>query len=120
MPVIYYKLVHQCANYALKLNFLVHSIAACQKCRAIFKNYKLLAEPVYLYVIYALTLHVQVRSLRLIKDVKLLLQSRPRPKKQKLYENQTDQRQKINLFSSAFVSICVFLHFLPHSSLLDN
>ena len=106
------QLVHLCATYALKLYVLVHSFAACQRCGATFKSYMLQTKLISPCATYALMLHVRVRFLRPTKDAELPPQGRPGPRERKIYKRQGDQRQRINRFLSAFVSLCLSPHFL--------
>lgn len=109
---ICYKLLHLFTTWTPKLQILVHSFTAWQKCRATLESCSLQTRLVYLCLTYAVTLPIWVRLLRPIENAELPPQARPWTRKWKIFENQVSLRQKINRFLSAFVFFCFSPHFL--------
>ncbi len=112
--------MHPYTTYALKIQILVYSFTACQRCGVISESYKLQTRLLQPCATYARTLHVRVHFLRPTKDAELPPQSKPGLKERKVYKRQACQRQRINCFSYAFFSFCLPPHFLFCPSSWDN
>ena len=102
---ICYKLLHLFATYNLKLHFLKHLCEVGKRCGTNYESYLLKTRIVHLLANYLMTPPIWIRFLRLIKDAKLPLKAKPRPKEQKIYRSKwvKDRRSTFSsllLFSS--------------------
>lgn len=113
-----YKLVNLYTTQDLEIQILLYLFVTCDRYGVIFKRYILQTKQVYPFETYSPTLYLRGHSLKPTKVAKLTLWGKPGLRKQKIYKRQESQRQKINCFSSAFVSFCFLLHFFSFFTFL--